>query len=265
MRMLLPPDWDVPAKFAKRLGDDVGRQRVMHADGHLLLVLHEPPLAGLARRKGRLFWRDPDGAWRSKPLGDGAQALKRHVAEYAERVERLEKLWQAADTATEYYQLVRAIAPLHRTTRHLHAVLQHARELFPEDRDLINLRDQVNEIERALELLHGDAKNGLDFTVAHQAEQQSQRIYEMTVASHRLNLLVAAFFPIATLSAIFGAVFEMMLAHEDHGLHGLSTPGLFWCMMGLGLLCGLMLARIIARKPAPPSPVSTEALMSVKT
>jgi len=96
------------------------------------------------------------------------------------------------------FDLLRSIAPLHRTARHLYATLQEARELVPEDRDLINLRDQIGEIERALELLHGDAKNGLEFTVARQAEQQAERTYDMAVSAHRLNLLAAAFFPVAT-------------------------------------------------------------------
>src|SRR5262249_25372971 len=148
MRMQLPHDWEAPAKFARRLGDDVGRQRVMQADGHLLLVLHELPKPASTKRIGRLFWRDAEGSWRSKPLGDGAQALKRHVSEFAERMEAVEKECQEAESATEFYGLLRTIAPLHRTARHLHAVLQEARELAPEDRDLINLRDRAGEIER---------------------------------------------------------------------------------------------------------------------
>ena len=152
------------------------------------------------------------------------QALKRHVAEFADRMEALEKQCLAADGAETYFRLLRDIAPLHRTARHLHAVLQEARELAQEDRDIINLRDRAGEIERALELLHGDAKHGLDFTVAHLAEKQSQRTYEMAVSAHRLNLLAATFFPIATLSAIFGSVFAMMHAREYHGLDAANTP-----------------------------------------
>ena len=248
MRIIIPPDWQLPTLFARRLGDSVGRQRAMAADGHLLLVLHEPPHTGVARREGRLFWRDPEGTWKSRPLGDGLGALKRHVAEYAERVDQLEKQWQAADSAEDYFLLLRAIAPLHRTTRHLHATLQQARELIPEDRDLINLRDQVGEIERALELLHGDTKNGLDFTVAHQIEQQAERSYDMAVSAHRLNLLAAAFFPVATVSGIYTAIFAMFGTHGGHEWH---TPILFWSILALGLVCGLALARIIARRPAP--------------
>jgi hypothetical protein len=251
MRLHIPPDWQVPATFTSRLGDTAGRQRAMAADGHLLLVLHEPPEAGALDRAGRLFWRDAQGEWRSKSLGDGAQALKRHVAQFADRLEDLEKQWQRAASAEDFYLLLRAIAPLHRTTRNLYATLQEARELAADDRDLINQRDRVGEIERAIELLHGDARNGLDFTVARQAEQQAQRTYEMAVAAHRLNVLAAIFFPIATLSGIYSAVFGMMLAHGDAWQHPWSTPGLFWCVLALGLLGGLVLAKRVARKPAP--------------
>jgi hypothetical protein len=249
MGMQFPLDWKAPAVFATRLGDEVGRQRVMSAEGQLLLVLHAPPAAGSAERCGRLFWRDADGGWRSRPLGDGVQSLKRHVGEFAERVESLEKQCLAADGAETYFRLLREIAPLHRTARHLHAVLQEARALVPEDRDLINLRDRAGEIERAFELLHGDAKHGLDFTVANLAEKQSQRTYEMAVSAHRLNLLAATFFPVATLSAIFGAVFAMMHAREDHGLDAVNTPALFWVAMAAGLVGGLLLGRLIARRP----------------
>ncbi len=254
MRIFIPHDWTIPAGFGKRLGDDVGRQRVMSAEGQLLLVLHEPPSAEAVRRTGRLFWRDADGAWRSKPLGDGVQALKRHVAEFAERADALEKQCLEADSAADYYQLVRALAPLHRTMHHLHAVLQAARDLAPDDRDLINLRDQAGEIERTLELLHGDAKNGLEFTVAHQAEKQSERTFDMAVAAHRLNLLAATFFPLATLSGVFGAVFAMMHVHRDHGLETVDTRLLFWLAMFAGLLGGILLGWLIAHKPSPLEP-----------
>lgn len=253
MPLLIPFDWSVPDQLAGRLGDTAGRQRAMSADGHLLLVLHEPPAAGVVERAARLFWRNPAGEWRSRGLGDGPQALKRHVAEFAARVEKLEQQWQAAETATDYFRILRAVAPLHRTVRNLHAAFQQARELVPADRDLINLRDQAGEVERAVELLHGDAKNGLDFTVARQAEQQAERSYSMTVAAHRLNVLVAAFFPVATLSAFYSAAFGMMVAHGDQTW---STPALFWALLLLGLVFGLLLAKAITRAPEPTTDAS---------
>src|SRR5262245_50035949 len=148
MTLLLPPDWRVPDSFHKRLGDTAGRQRAMAAEGHLLLVLHEPPAPFVPDRTARLFWRDPKGTWRAKGRGDGPQTLKRHIGEFADRVDEPEVRWQAAETAEDYYTLLRLIAPLHRTVRNLHATLQQARDMVPDDRDLINLRDQVGEVER---------------------------------------------------------------------------------------------------------------------
>lgn len=249
MSLLLPPDWPVPEALAARLGDSAGRQRAMAADGHLLLVLHEPPAVGRGDRTGRLFWRDPNGQWLAKAPGDGLPALKRHVGEFADRAEELEKRWTTADSADDFFRLLRDLAPLHRAARNLHATLQQARELVPDDRDLINLRDRVGEIERTIELLHGDAKNGLDYTVARQAERQAARTYDMAVSAHRLNLLAATFFPVATLSTVYGAVFGMILAHGDGGW---SSPALFWSLLVFGLLCGFVLAQAIARKPVPP-------------
>src|SRR2546423_14324756 len=108
MRLVIPVDWQIPNPLTQRLGDTAGRQRAMAAEGHLLLVLHEPPVAGSSERTGRLFWRNPVGEWKSKGLGDGPQALKKHVAEFAERTEELEKQWQSAGTAEDYYRLLRA-------------------------------------------------------------------------------------------------------------------------------------------------------------
>jgi hypothetical protein len=219
----------------------------MTAGGHLLLVLHQPPGPDDVARKGRLFWRNAEGAWRSNAFGEGPQALRKHLAEFADRVDELEARWQASQSAADYYRILQAVAPLHRTARNLHATLQQAREAVPADRDLINVRDRAGEVERAFELLHGDAKNGLDFTVAYQEEQQSQRMYEIAEAAHRLNLLAATFFPIATFSTVFG----MNLGH------GLESWGafIFWGILGLGLVCGVLLARVVAHRPAP-APVS---------
>src|SRR5258705_279200 len=137
-RLHLPPDWQLPATFVQRLGDNAGRQRAMSADGHLLLVLHEPPAAGAPERTGRAFWRDPAG-----------------------------------------------------------------------------------EVERAVELLHGDVRNGLDFTIAHQAERQAEQAHGMAVAGYRLNLLAALFVPITALGSVFGM-------HLAHGLDAWATPAHFW-------------------------------------
>lgn len=247
MKSVIPTDWQVPELFRKRLGQAAGRQRAMADEGHLLLVLHQPPVPGASERQGRVFWRDTAGRWHSSSLGPDVQALKRHLGEFVDAVEKLDKQWSDARTARDYFLLLRALAPLHRTTRHLHAALQQARELMPDDHDLINLRDQSGDLERALELLHTDARNGLEFTTAYQMEQQAQRAHEVAESAYRLNLLVATFFPVATLSAIFSM-------HLPHGLDAYAQPAMFWGLLVFGLLCGALLASLIAARPAPLAP-----------
>ena len=239
---VLPPAWKVPDVFRARLGEAAGRQRAMESGGHLLVVLHEPPGWGESERRGRYFWREPDGNWKSNSLGAGIQALKKHIAEYAERVEALDDQLQQAQVSDDYFRVLQAVAPLSRAARNMHAALQQAREMAPADRELIALRDQAGEIERGAELLQNDAKHGLDFLIARKTEEQAQRGYEMALSAHRLNLLAAIFFPIATLSAIFGMNLE-------HGLPQQSNA-VFWGVLAVGLLSGMFLTLVIASRPA---------------
>jgi Mg2+ and Co2+ transporter CorA len=152
---------------------------------------------------------------------------------------------QAAATADDYFGILQALAPLHRACRNLHAALQNAREQVPDDKDLIVCRDQADALERTSDLLHTDAKNGLDFTVARRTEEQAQRGHEMAVAAHRLNLLAAIFLPIATLSAIFGMNLE-------HGLDVVGNRWAFWGVLLVGLIGGLLLTMAISTRPARP-------------
>jgi len=41
----IPQDWDLPESISRRLGDTVGKQRMMNEDGHMLLLLHQVPRA----------------------------------------------------------------------------------------------------------------------------------------------------------------------------------------------------------------------------
>ena len=239
---VLPAAWKVPDVFRARLGEAAGKQRAMESGGHVLLVLHEPPGAGETERRGRYFWREPDGGWKSSSLGAGVQALKKHVAEYAERVEAIDDQLLRAQASEDYFRVLQSIGPLYRASRNMHATLQQAREMAPADRELIALRDQAGEIERAAELLQNDAKHGLDFLIARKTEEQAQRSYQMAVSAHRLNLLAAIFFPLATLSAIFGMNLE-------HGLPQQSN-GVFWMVLAIGLLSGMFLTMLIAARPA---------------
>jgi hypothetical protein len=238
---LLPASWQIPDTIRKRLGHDVGRQRVMQQDDHLLLVLHAPPKPEDDHRLGRFFWRQPDGQWLSKDLGAGAQALMRHVEEYEDLIARLDNRQETASTADEYYGILSALAPIHRCARHLHLVLQEARKLCPDDRDLINLRDRAYAVDRNAELLYEETKNALDFAVAKRMEEQAESSRYMMVTGHRLNMLVAFFFPIATLTAIFGVNLE-------HGYERHNVPYPFAVTLGVGLLLGLLLTALVRQR-----------------
>lgn len=74
--------------FRDRVGSHYGRQRAMFADGHLLLVLHEPPEPDINERLGCFFWRHPDGSWSSSGFGTGPAALAKHINDYADAAER---------------------------------------------------------------------------------------------------------------------------------------------------------------------------------
>jgi len=236
-KSILPSTWEVPAEFRSRLGEKAGRQRAMMAEGHLLLVLHAPPKKDEPDRKGRLFWRKPDGTWLSNELGGGPAALAKHLSEYSEIIDKMDRQEDVAWSVDEYYTILDAMWPIQRSARNLHASLQEARKLLSADRDLINFRDKAYDIERTAELLYNDVRNALEFAVAKKSEEQAANAHQMARQSHRLNLLVAFFFPLATLVAIFGS--EMKHGLEEYLPHPYY---LFYIVTGVGLVLGGLLA-----------------------
>lgn len=245
---LLPADWDVPARLRARLGNTAGRQRILEGEGHLILVLHAPPGADETGRRGRFFWRSTDGTWRAAPKAERVANLDAHLNEYRAAIEQLEKEEDEAREARDYFELLDHLVPLTRSARNMYQTLQQAREAMPNERQLIVARDHAYELTRRADLLHADAKNALDFAVAWQAEQQAESSHRMAVASHRLNMLVAFFFPIATLSTIFGVELRNGLEQLDTG----RIPVPFLAILAVGLCCGIFLTGFIARPAGRP-------------
>jgi hypothetical protein len=235
-KSVLPATWDLPAEFRARVGEKVGRQRAMVADDHLLLVLHRPPRASDDERVGRFLWRKPDGSWQSSDLGNGATVLTRHLGEFSELVEQFGHDEDEAAGISEYYNVLDGMTPVHRAIRNLHAALQEAREQIPGDRDLINARDRAYDLERMADLLLGDVRNALQFTTARKAEEQAVASHQMAVSAHRLNMLVAFFFPLATLTAIFGT----NLTHPLEKF--IPPPYAFFGVISTGAVLGALLA-----------------------
>ena len=108
------------------------------------------------------------------------------------------------------------------------------------DRDIIVFRDRAVEIERAAALVYEDAKNGMDFAIARETEEQSQSSQRMAISAHRLNVLAAFFFPLATLGAIFGMNLKIGLEEE-------VFPIPFLIVLVFGLIAGLVIKSFIGQ------------------
>lgn len=231
---LLPLTWQVPEEFRERLGDGAGRQRLMVHDGHLLLVLHKPPRSDETSRRGRFFWREPNGEWHSSDLGGGPNSLFKHIAEFQEVFEKLDGVEETAESSVTLGGVIESLTPLRRSVHNLYDVLQESRKEVPDDRQLLNARDRAYDLDRNVELLLDNARNGLEFMIARRAEQQAEEAHKMAVSAHRLNLLVAFFFPIATLAAVMGT-------NLRHGYEEVHSPFPFVGMLAIGLFAGIIL------------------------
>lgn len=233
MKSLIPSTWDVPEIFIRRLGSEAGSQRVMIDGNQLLLILHEVP-SPEGRGQAVLFWRDASGTWRTTAPGAGLPALKDLLDSYQRRIDELEVALARADTAGKLFPILRASTPIVRAAKHVHEVLQKAREAVKEDRGMIDLRDDASDIDREAELLHSEAKHKLDFEIAEQGEVQAQVGHELAVAGQRLNILAGIFLPMAAITSAFGM-------NMRHGLEHVQSPLLFWSVLGAGLLIGFVI------------------------
>ena len=241
MPKVIPHNWAVPDRFRARLGTHAGKQRAMVHEGHLLLILHALPVPGDITRKAVLFWRSPDGVWKAAGAAKGGIAgLRGHVESFMHAIAELEDRGEKATHAADYFAVLHAVAPMLRASRNLHKTLQAAREAIPDDVDLISLRDHAYEVERTAEIVHGDAKSGLDFMIAERAEEQAQIGTRIAVSSHRLNLVAALFFPITALGGIFGMNFV-------HGFEASFAPWLFWIVVIVAFVFGFTLRASLDR------------------
>jgi hypothetical protein len=232
--MIIPPTWSLPSAIRARLGQNTyGRQRAILEEGHLLLVLHQPPGADDSRREGVLFWRTPDGEWQHSRGGPGITGLRRHVQSYDELEDKLTAAYESAATTSELFELLESLTPLARSARNMHQALQAAREAIKADSQLIEMRDLAYEIERNLDLLLEDVRHAIQYRIARESEAQAQSGREAVRASHRLNILAALFFPLIAIASLFG----MNLAHGLNDQH----PPVFWFVFAVGAGLGFVM------------------------
>lgn len=243
----IPKTWDLPEAVLRRLGETVGKQRLMNEDGHLLLLLHQlPRVEDDEVRTAVVVWRNPAGEWKSAPAGGGLGGLEAHLAAYRTKIHELDEAVDVAKSARAYFDIMRLVHPLQRSTRNLFEVLQATRQALPDDARVINLRDQAADAERAIELIAADAKAGMDFTLAESSSQQALAAEVANSEARRLNRLVAFFFPLATLVAVFGM-------NPPETMYGRSG---FWAVLVAGVALGFIVHSMVAlgsrKKDHPP-------------
>ncbi len=236
---LIPANWQLPDYFRNRLGTSAGRQRLMHDSGQMLIVAHRAPAAAEATRRGVLFWYDSQ-TWHASSGEPGKVAIQNLIDEYVKRIEAFDAQEELAQRAAEYLPLLDGLSPLLRAARNLYDVLQEARQLAPDVRELIDLRDRAYEMSRTVELLYQDAKNSMDVAVVRRAEEQATASHHMSVSAHRLNTMAAIFFPLATLGTIFGTTFTENWSWS-------ATAGPFVLFLLIGLIAGVGLAMFVRR------------------
>jgi hypothetical protein len=233
----IPKTWDLPEAIRKRLGQAVGKQRLMNEDGHLLLLLHQVPKSEDDEvRAAMVIWRNPAGDWKSAPVGGGLTGLEAHLASYRTAIHELDERVESAKTARHYFEVMRHMHPLQRSTRSMLEVVQAARQALPDDSRMINMRDQAADLERAIELIAADAKAGMEFTVAESASQQALAAEVANQEARRLNRLAAFFLPLATLVAVFGMNPPESLYLKEG----------FWVVLASGLMLGFLVRSIVS-------------------
>ena len=208
--------------------------------GHLLLILHKVPSGRTPDRTAVFFYRNPAGEWFSTSRGAGPGAVNMHLEAFEKSIDVLEDQMKVADDAESYFKILQDIQPIHRSTSHLLAALQSAREEAGDDKLIISYRDRAAELDRAATLVHEEARNCMDFTLAMQAERQAQATHKMEIATHRLNKIAALFLPVMAVAGIFGM--NLTSGIEDVGVAG------FWGLVFLALIVGGIGTTLMTRK-----------------
>jgi hypothetical protein len=242
--MILPTLWNVPESIRARIGTTTyGRQRAIVEEGHVVLVLHKPPVGDEKTRTGELFWRSPAGEWHWNHGGSGPNSVKRHVQAYADLEVALDEESEKAGDLRALFDLLDKVVPLARAARNQHAALQAAREAIKNDAFLIELRDRAYEVERTFDLLVEDVRNDIAYRTAREAEEQARVSQAALRASHRLNLLAALFFPLTALASVFGM-------NLTHGFNR-ESPMVFWIIFTAGVGLGFAIKRwVVGQSPA---------------
>ncbi|MEY4563243.1 MAG: hypothetical protein RLZZ618_2520 [Pseudomonadota bacterium] len=250
-------NWKLPREISDRLGTETyGAQRAIHERDHLLLVTHEPPQSESNERRHAVFLRLPGGQWLHQGNPQGERVLADLLEQYGNQLAKLEITYSAAQTAHDLFTVMDLLLPLTRAATNLRDTLQSARDMVKDDKLLIDMRDRAVDVARGLELLLANARAGLDYRLAQNAEEQTQAAMNGMRAQNKLNVIAALTFPLMTLAAVFGM-------NLRHGLEGLPSWG-FWAVFAGGVVLGLMVRgwvqpSVVPARPALPKKGSLQS------
>ena len=244
MQTTCPPEWRVPEEIRARLSHTAGRQRAMVADGHIVLLLHAVPAARQTTREAVLFWRQPDGEWKTNRGAEALPTIERLLAEYAETIRELEERHDAARDAASWFAVVEACGPISRAIANFYSTVQAGRKAIPNVEERAELQpacDISSELAREVELLGDDARNAVDFRLAQQSEIQQRISRELARSSQKLNFVAALFLPLTAIASVFGM-------NLPNGLQD-SPRWVFWSVFVGGLAVGFLLSLTLRGRP----------------
>jgi Mg2+ and Co2+ transporter CorA len=234
----LPPGFSLEEDLLDQLSNRPGNQRCVVGRDELLLVVHEVPKPGVPERDPLIFWRRGEGTWLDYACGKGLRRLGDLLDRYAKVIDDKEELIEEADTAAEIFELVRAAAPLSRSSRNLMHAIDQAAAQDEDNRELKSYRDRIRELERAAEQLNHDARLTLEYWKAERGEAQQASAEKLNKIAFRLNLLAGFFLPLVALGGLFGMNVDL----PDF------VQGWFWVIFFGGLFTGGSLVWLVGRK-----------------
>ena len=229
----LPNHFRIENELREQLSSRPGHQRCIEGRGELLLVVHDVPRPGIPEREALYFWKDYEGRW-AQASGPGLSGLGDLLDRYAKAIDGHEEVIDEADTAGEIFAILRHAGPLMRSSRNLVNALEQVLAVDPEDREIRAYRDRAREIERAADLLNGDARVTLEFWQAERADRQARSAARLGKIAYRLNLLAGFFLPLVALGGLFGMNIE-------------RWNGLFWTVFIFGRMVGGLLLWAVGR------------------
>lgn len=226
----------LPERWRYRVGDPVGRQRMLEEDGHLLLILHEVPGDS---EKDWFFWVDETKKWSSAPEAGGLRHMRLLLDRYEEVVDALEARLKVADSVADFYSILREEAPVGRALKQVRLIAARARKIHKKNRPLLQIRSIAEELDDDLTLVQNEARLGMEAVAAESAENQRIVSEKQTSDGLKLNLLASFYLPLMALSSLMGM--NVINGFED-------TRWMFWLIFTIGVGAGAVLVKVVGRR-----------------